>query len=116
MHITKIQLQYSSFIITYSVSCTILNIIWFYFTKYRYATITFFLSTEPIIEIAHVMKRFMIHIFSLCFCFLQTNYISRISFEPIQESFIDRSPQAIDIIRNDTHSVKVREQDTRAQE
>src|SRR6476660_1199054 len=49
MHITKIKLQHSSFIITYFVPCSVLNMIRFYFCKYGHAAITFFLCAEPVI-------------------------------------------------------------------
>src|SRR5213083_1272959 len=67
MHIAKIQLQNSSLIIAYFMSRTILNIVWFYFGKYSYTTVSFFLSAKPIVEVTQFVKRFVIYIFLSCF-------------------------------------------------
>src|SRR4030095_7152948 len=68
--IIKIKLQYPPFFIAYVMSCTILNIVRFYFCKYCHPAITFFLRAEPVVQVSKSMKRLVIYVFALRFCFL----------------------------------------------
>ena len=94
------------------MTISIFNIIGFYFCEHRYATISFFLCTEPIIVEAEVGKLFMVYIVFMRFCFLQTEHIRLMAFEPLQH---DREAlaQRVDVEGGDFHTAGILAEPTR---
>src|SRR5688572_25575353 len=102
-YITKIELNNTAFIITYFMSRSIFYMVRFYFSKYSYTTVSFFLSAEPIVFVAEIIKEFMIHIIFCGFCFLNTDDIGRIGFYPFYKSFVDSRTNTIQVITDNAH-------------
>jgi hypothetical protein len=51
-----------------------------------------------------------IHIVTLCLGFLQADDIGRICRQPLQKSFFDGGSDAIDVVADQSHSVKLKHQ------
>ena len=80
-----------------------LYLVGFNFGKYGYATVAFFLGAKPVVFITGFLKNAVVYIFLLGLVFLDTDYISGLSFQSFHKPFLHSRPQAIDIIGNDFH-------------